>query len=169
MIFKQADVSDAGTIADAMVQIRENLEDKQLYVIDTKEDIQYSLDGIHGFGLLALNEKRLAGYFVFRYPDVNEADHLSVYSQLDDVQKQCVVYMDSVGVLPEFRGLGIQDRLLKAGEAYLAHTKYSHAFATVSPDNPASLRNFQKNGYKILATAEKYGGLMRHILYKKLR
>lgn len=43
---------------------------------------------------------------------------------------------------------------------------HAYYMATVSPDNPASLRCFLKNGYKEVLRKEKYGGMERIILKK---
>lgn len=168
MIFRKAEIHDAERLADSMKVIRSNMEDPTMYVIDIAEDIRSYIDDVHGFALLAEENDRLAGYFIFRFPDINEPEHLGDYLNLTDEEKSHVVYMDSAGVFPEFRGQGLQGRLLRAGEEMLKNTVYTKAFATVSPDNPASLNTILKNGFEILATVRKYGGLMRHVLYKEL-
>lgn len=168
MIFRKADINDAELLASSMKEIRSNMEDPSMYVIDIAEDIRHYIDGIHGFALLALEENTLAGYFIFRFPDIDEPEHLGDYLQLTDAEKKHVVYMDSAGVFPEFRGQGLQGKLLRAGEELLKGTKYTIALATVSPNNPASLHTLLKDEFKILTTAEKYGGLIRHILHKQL-
>ena len=87
MIFEKATAKDAPLLANAMQQIRASMDDPTMYVIDTEEDIRYSIDGIHGFALLAKEDTELAGFFIFRYPDIEEKDHLGVHLNLDDVQK----------------------------------------------------------------------------------
>ena len=139
MIFEKATAKDAPLLANAMQQIRASMDDPTMYVIDTEEDIRYSIDGIHGFALLAKEDTELAGFFIFRYPDIEEKDHLGVHLNLDDAQKKFVVYMDSAAVFPKFRGQGLQKQLLLEGEKILRNTSYRTALATVSPNNPASL------------------------------
>ena len=75
--------------------------------------------------------------------------------------------MDSAGVFQNFRGQGLQGRLLRAGEELLKDTKYQTALSTISPDNTASLNTLLRDGFEIITTTEKYGGLIRHVLYKK--
>ena len=39
---------------------------------------------------------------------------------------------------------------------------------TASPENPASVRSFLHEGYRIVETKPMYGGLLRHIFYKAM-
>lgn len=168
MIFEKATTKDAPSLADAMQKIRASMEDPTMYVTDTEADIRHFIDGVHGFALLAKEQNELAGFFIFRYPDIYEEDHLGAYLELNETQRQTVVYMDSAAVFPKFRGQGLQRQLLLEGEKLLHSTPYTNAFATVSPDNPASLNTLLGAGYQIIATVPKYGGLLRHILHKDL-
>ncbi|MPN33003.1 hypothetical protein SDC9_180486 [bioreactor metagenome] len=74
--------------------------------------------------------------------------------------------MDSMAVLPAYRGHKIQKQMVAAGENELAALGYRHLFCTVHPDNHYSLSNLLELGYTIIVTIRKYGGLPRHILYK---
>ena len=168
MIFKKAAANDAKLISTTMKKIYEELENKDLYVIDTEDFIRQSIDGIHGFAILALEDNTLAGYFIVRYPEFDEEDHLGDYIGFNTDKKKLSVYMDSAAVLPEFRGRNLQNRMLNECEKILADTPYKYALSTISPDNTASLRSLTKNGFKILKTAKLYGGLERNILYKKI-
>lgn len=168
MIFRKANLNDAELLADSMREIRNSMDDPTMYVIDIAEDIRHYIDGIHGFALLAEEGAELAGYFIFRFPDIDEDGHLGDYLNLSNEEKRNVVYMDSAGVFPKFRGQGLQGQLLRAGEEILKDMPYTIALATVSPDNPSSLNTVMKNGFEIVTTTEKYGGLIRHVLHKEL-
>lgn len=168
MIFRKANRNDAELLAASMKKIRSDMDDPSIYVIDEAEELEKYIDGEHGFALLAEEKNMLAGYFVFRFPDINEPEHLGDYLNLTSEEKEHVVYMDSAGVFQNFRGQGLQGRLLRAGEELLKDTKYHTALSTISPDNPASLNTLLRDGFEIITTTEKYGGLIRHVLYKKL-
>lgn len=168
MIFKKATPDDAHLIAQTMIKIHENMENKDLYVIDSEEFIRKSIDGIRGFGLLAMDNNTLAGYFIVRFPAFDEEDHLGDYIGLDIEQKKLSVYMDSAAVLPEYRGQHLQNHMLTECENILKGTPYKYALSTISPENSASLRSLIKNGFEVVKTAKLYAGLERNILYKEI-
>lgn len=76
-----------------------------------------------------------------------------------------VITFDAVFVGPEWRGFGLQRVLID----YAIHQASKlhgiiKILATVSPENLHSERNFTSSGFKIIAQADKYGGLKRNIL-----
>lgn len=78
----------------------------------------------------------------------------------------CAV-VDTVVVDPEFRGRGLQRRLVHQS-CKLAAERHPGVclLTTVSPKNLPSLNNMQAEGFEVLVTKEKYGGLERYILIK---
>ena len=79
-----------------------------------------------------------------------------------------VLHMDSSTVLPEHRGHGLEAKMIAYAESLVDTSKYHYSFATVAPDNPASLKSLERNGYQVMVTKEKYGGLMRCVMMKTL-
>ena len=79
-----------------------------------------------------------------------------------------VVHMDSASVLPHHRGHGLEGKMISLAESLIDTSLYSYAFATVAPQNHASLKTLEKQGYKIMVTKEKYGELLRHVMMKEL-
>ena len=85
----------------------------------------------------------------------------------DEVQLRKVVCMDTAAVHPDYRGRGIQKRLLETAETYLQGTGERYLLCTIHPENRFSLNNALKQGYEIRRTLEKYGSV-RHVLCKKI-
>lgn len=79
-----------------------------------------------------------------------------------------VLHMDSASVLLEHRGHHLESRMIAYAETLVDTSKYHYAFATVAPENLASLKSLTKNGYRIMVTKEKYGSLMRCVMMKSL-
>ena len=75
--------------------------------------------------------------------------------------------MDSVAVLPDYRGQGLQRRLLEEAENWLSRGGDRILLCTIHPENRFSLNNALKQGYEIRKTLEKYGSV-RHLLCKKI-
>ena len=164
-LIRRAVIEDAEEIYNIMVQVAEALEDKTLFVCD---DLEYVKEQIEqsGFAVVSCKDDgEIVGSFIFRYPDSAD-DNLGRDVNLPDNKLEQVVHMESVVVLPEHRGNHLQERMLHFGEKLIDSNRYHFLMATVSPENPASYLNFEKNGYILMMTKEKYGGLMRRIYQK---
>ena len=91
------------------------------------------------------------------------------YSSFSRCDLNKVVHMDSSCVLPDYRGHHLESRMISFAETLIDTTKYHYAFATVAPDNTASLKSLKKCHYHLLTTKEKYGGYLRCIMMKSLK
>ena len=59
-------------------------------------------------------------------------------------------------------------KLLKYAENLIDPTRYTYLLATVSPDNIPSMKTLTKLGYEVMMTKEKYEGVLRNIMMKKI-
>lgn len=80
-----------------------------------------------------------------------------------------VLHMDSASVLPEHRGHRLENRMIAYAETFVDTSKYIYSFATVAPENLASLKSLEKNGYQVLVIKEKYDGVTRCVMMKELQ
>lgn len=71
-------------------------------------------------------------------------------------------------VRPQFRGNGIQRMLIDRLQNIAKETGHAWICATVAPDNVWSLNNFLKCGLREIKILEKYGGMKRTLLCKKI-
>ena len=166
VVMKVASKEDVKKIYSLMQKVYNELEDKTLFVLDPLEYVKTQLTK-EGFGVIACDkEERIVAVFIIRYPDLAE-DNLGRDIGLKDGQLKEVVHMESVVVLPEYRGRGLQLKMLQYAEKLIDTKNYKYFMATVSPDNPASYQSFEKNGYKYMVTKEKYHGLVRKIYLKE--
>ena len=88
------------------------------------------------------------------------------YLHLPPGELEKVAYMDSAAVLPQYRGRGLQRSMIEFAERSERLTGYRYLMATVSPDNPYSLRNLRQLDYDIVCRCEKYGGKERYVVAK---
>lgn len=167
IVLEIAKMDQADEIYRVMQEVYERMEDKSLYVCD---DLEYIKDHIekNGFGVVACNENsKIVGSFMLRYPGESD-DNLGRDIGLQDCRLDEVVHMESVVVLPEYRGRALQLRMLKYAEKMIDRSRYKYFVATVSPDNKWSCDTFERNGYELVVTKEKFGGLLRRIYLKRV-
>ena len=125
-----------------------------------------------GFVLKAVThiagKDKIVGFFMVAFPGITEKN-LGLHINLNEADLLKVAHMDSVVILPEFRGHGLQYKFIaKAEEVIAAETDYHILMATVHPDNKYSLNNVMAHGYEVAAEALKYGGYRRYILKKEI-
>ena len=163
-IISQAELKDATIIHNLMKAVYEKLEDKTLFFCDDIEYVQRHIEK-EGFAIKVEQDGKLVASLVVRFPGDAE-DNLGKDVNIHELQK--VAHIESIVVDEKYRGNGLQDKMIKYAEDRLKQKDYTYIMATVSPDNKHSLDNFKRNGYEVVKIKEKYGGMMRAILLKKL-
>ena len=168
---RMANVNDAEDIVSVIEKVSSNMPHADWFVAGGREYIETHIDE-SGFiflaeGIVADERPELAGFFVVDFP--GESEHNLGWDIGFDLE-QCrrVVHMDTAVVAEGWRGLGLQHKLMQACEKELAHRGWEYLLATIHPDNIYSLNNALKGGYQVMATKEKYGGKLRHIMMKTL-
>lgn len=76
--------------------------------------------------------------------------------------------IDGVIVLPEYRGNGLQNILVKYIEKRAKELEIENMIAEVTFGNEYSLKNLQRLGYEIKTWYQKDKDIKRHILLKKI-
>ena len=71
-------------------------------------------------------------------------------------------------VRPSYRGNGLQKIIINKLQEHAKNCGFSYLCATVSPVNNYSLNNFLGTDFINYKTLNKYGGLSRILLYKKI-
>ena len=158
------DVDEIRTIMEIGLATTKN---KEWYVTDDREFIERHI-AEEGYILKYSMDDKVAGFLLVRHPMLAE-DNLGRY--LDNWKEELllkVAHMESAAVLPEFRGQKIQKKLLMEAEEIENKRGMHYLMCTVHPDNCYSVDNLEQRGYKTILETEKYGGLRRKILYKKL-
>ena len=167
MKLRIAEEKDIDEIEMLMQKTKEQMTHPEWFVADDREFIRRHIRE-EGRTIIARSESgTLAAFLILRFPGDAE-DNLS----LDLPEISCLpeeaVHMESVAVDPAFRGRGLQKAMVILGELTAESLGFSYAFATVHPENRASLKSMLGLGYRIAATKEKYGGKLRHVLVKEL-
>lgn len=168
-ILRTAVPAEADEIYECLMRVWRGLENKELYSVGGLSPawVRAMLEG-GGFGVTARTpEGELAGAFVAVFPGT-DPDNLGYDIGMPQDQLSKVCNMDTAAVLPAHRGHALEYRMLRYGEEQLAGTPIRWLLATISPRNPASLKSGLRAGYTVVATREKYGGLLRHIVCKPI-
>ncbi len=121
-----------------------------------------------GFILKAVvaEQEQIVGFFMVDFPGATERN-LGVYLDLSAEEMERVAHMDSVAILPEYRGHGLQYLLMEAAEKIIAEeTDYDILLATVHPENRYSLQNALKHGYEVVREVTKQDVYRRYVLKK---
>ena len=164
---RRATVEDAPEIYECMEHAYQFLEDKSLFVLDSEEFIRKQICE-EGFAVVACNSsEEIVASLIIRYPK-EASDNLGYDIGLTNDELGHVAHIEAAVVDREFRGKGIQGKLLDYAEQEISQSCYCFLMATVSPNNPASKKTFLNRGYKVLLTKEKYAGMKRDILLKTI-
>ena len=156
-------VNEVNKYLEFLREIRARMEQEEWFFLDPEEEVQGMMaEGIMDIWL-AEDGERTGGVFSVVYPGLREFN-LGYDLGLPEPELNRVVHMDTAAVHPDYRGQGLQYRMMKLAEEEL---RGRILMCTIHPDNHYSLKNVLKQGYTIEKTTNKYGSV-RHILRKEL-
>ncbi|MBO5352598.1 MAG: GNAT family N-acetyltransferase [Lachnospiraceae bacterium] len=160
-------LEDVSVLQDIMETAIASIQQKDWYVADDREFIRRHIES-EGYTLKYTTGNTIAGFLIVRHPAFAE-DNLGRYlpDWTGETLKK-VAHMESVAVLPEFRGQKIQKKLLQVAEKIEQERGTRYLMGTVHPENIYSAANLEQLGYECLLETEKYGGLRRKIVCKEL-
>ncbi len=165
---------DLEELVQIMETVTAGMEKREWFVSDDLPYIKAHLsigavkENDRGFILKAVTGKEIAGFFMVDFPGMNE-HNLGNYLYMAGEQLTQVAHMDSVVILPQYRGHRLQYRLMEEAEQVIrTQTDYCILLATVHPDNIYSLQNAKARGFHVAAEVTAYQGLPRYIIRKDL-
>ena len=104
-----------------------------------------------------------ADYMRLKQPIVNELGADSGFAQLKET-KAGEFYLDSVGVLPEYRGRGIASSLFEAQCERAASLGHKVAGLIVDVDKPQAEALYARLGFRYLDDKDFFGHTMKHMV-----
>lgn len=161
-----------GTMADLEAYLRllhdvkDTMTNQEWFFLDPDDEIREMMHSGKMQLWVAEANGQLAGAFDLIYPGL---DAYNYGYDLDFGEEQLlrVVQMDTAAVHPDYRGLGLQKRLMKEAEQEILRQPRRILLCTIHPDNKYSLQNVLKQGYTIEKRIAKYGSV-RYVLRKDL-
>ena len=99
----------------------------------------------------------------FKQPILEVIGEDSGFGQLRETEAG-EFYLDSVGVYPEFRGMGIASKIIEAQVARAASLGHKVAGLLVDVDNPRAEALYSRLGFKYVDDKDFFGHPMRHMV-----
>lgn len=163
---RKGTMTDVESFIRLLEEVREEMPHKEWFYLDPPEFIREQL--LLGTMQLwvAMDGGKLAGALDILIP--GNAEYNYGYDLgFSEEELSRVVNMDSAAVYPEYRGMGLQRKLLTEAEAWIRNEGKQILLCTVHPDNHFSLDNVLKQGYCIQKKQDKYGSV-RYLLRKDI-
>jgi len=161
-----------GTLADTEIFLQ-FLEDvwkamprKDWFYLDPPDTVRRMMKAGIMTLWLAMDGERIAAAFDILYPG------LATYNYgydlgLSEAELLQVVHMDTSAVHADYRGMGLQQKMVQTAEKELSGRGRRILLCTVHPENSYSLNNMLKQGYEIQKRVSKYSS-ERFILRKDI-
>jgi len=145
------------------------MKEKSWFVAESLEEFDRWMRKDQGWLYVAkdCSSGQLAGMFFVVLPGMEE-ENLGYDIGMQGRQLYECAIMDTVVVLPEYRGMHLQYEMMQTAERKLHKEGYRYLLCTVHPENKFSRENVKRQGYKKILTKEKYGGFLRDIWMKEL-
>ena len=161
---RQAGPADAAAFYTLQNEVRAAMPYPEQFMPDTLENITGYLGNDLCIGMW--DGERLGAYFILRY--CGQSGHnYAAFMGIPQAEWDSWANADSAIVHPDYRGNGLQRKLLEAALGQLRPGIVGIG-ATVSPENRYSLNNALASGFEIVCRREMYGGDDRYLLAKKL-
>ena len=109
----------------------------------------------------------LAGLLMLYIPG-DAPENLGKDAGFSEEEQQGVIHLESVAILPRYRGFGLQYRMMGIAEEEALRAGFRHMLCTVHPENHFSRNNMVRCGFQPVVRKEKYGGLLREVMWKPL-
>ncbi len=166
---RKAAPEDADAIAGVIREVFLGMEHQEWYVADNADYTREMLNTGKGTAYEAVEKKSgiLAGVLMMTFPGISQ-ENLGHDIGFSKEQLLQTAHMESAAALPKYRGNHLQYLLMQRAEKEAAETGYRYLMCTIHPENRYSKGNAMRQGYRVIKTKEKYGGLLRDILLKDL-
>lgn len=157
---------DAQAFVDLLEKVHAGMEHKEWFYLDPPEETKEKISTSQLQMWVAMNGDTMAAALSVIFPGL-EAENYGYDLELPQEQLMDVVNMDTAAVHPDYRGMGLQKKLMQMAEQELLGMGRKILLCTVHPDNHHSLQNVLDQGYTIQAKRSKYGSV-RYLLRKDI-
>ena len=155
LTFRKGTLSDAERFTGFLAEIRAGMSNKEWLYLDPPDLVREMIaDGTMELWL-AVDGDRLAAVFDILYPGLDSCNY-GYDLNLTESELLQVVHMDTSAVHPDYRGQGLQGRMVHTAERELVGSGKRILLCTVHPENRFSLNNMLQQGFEIQKLVRKY-------------
>lgn len=166
IIIRKGTMEDTESFIELLSYVRQNMEHKEWLYLDSPDEVREMMRNGTMSLWVAVDGKRIVGAFDTLNPKLAPFNYGYILG-LDEIDLLRVVNMDTAVVHPDYRGHGLQKRMMQQAETELARSGKHILLCTVHPHNSYSLNNLLSQGYSICKTVSLYGS-ERHLMRKNL-
>ena len=164
--FQKGTQENVETFIRFLDEIKAGMLNKEWFYLDPADVVRSMMaDGSMELWL-AFHEMKLVAVFSILFPGLRP-DNYGYDLGLCEEDLLRVIHMDTAAVHSDYRGFGLQGRMVQIAEQELSGKGKRILLSTVHPDNKFSLNNMLKQGYQIQKRIGKYGS-ERYILKKEI-
>jgi GNAT superfamily N-acetyltransferase len=164
--FKRCTIEDIDFICNLQETTFSHLEDKSILRYNSRKMLAACISDPH-FTMGVFHEEKLIA-FAMLFDGKNSDENIGKDLEIPDEKLKFVINFKLVIVSPEYRGNGLQLKLIDKLEKIAKDKGKKLICTTTSPFNTHSSDNFLKAGFVFHSSVVKYNGLDRNIYYKKL-
>jgi len=164
--FRKGTKQDAEDLIRFLDAVKDGMTQKDWFCLDPPETVRAMMDDGTMALWIAEENNRMAAIFDVLYPGM-ESFNYGYDLGLSQEELLRVVHMDTSAVHSDYRGLGLQARMIRMAEEELSGKGHRILLCTVHPENRFSLNNLLGLGYAIQKRVEKYGS-ERFVLRKDI-
>ena len=164
--FRKGTIEDTEHLIRFLEEVRAGMSRKDWFYLDPPEVVRAMMTkGIMELWV-AEDGNRMAAIFDVLYPGLESYNYgYDLGLPEEDLRK--VIHMDTSAVHSDYRGRGLQAKMIRGAEEELSGKGHRILLCTAHPENRFSLNNLLSLGYVIQKEAEKYGS-RRYILRKDI-
>ncbi len=166
IVIRKGGMQDTEKVIQFLREIRAGMPNQEWFCLDEPEDVRKMMaDGTMQLWV-AEDADRLVAIFDIHIPGLSGFNY-GYDLGFEESQLMRVVNLDTAAVHPDYRGLGLQRRMMQIVERSLAGEGEKILLCTIHPENRFSLENALKMGYAIQKKIPKYDSV-RYVLRKDI-
>ncbi len=164
-ITREATIDDLEEVIALQNSVYEALPNKDLFAMESKEELEESLEKDKCF--CVIKDGEMVAFSVLVVSRISYRN-FGNYLNYDDDRLLKSASVDTCFVSPNHRGKRLQQKLILKRLDAARMSGATEAISTVDPENVHSLNNLKSCGFKIAERKTLYGGLNRYVMVMEL-